>query len=116
MATMFAVQRRMNRRYGPRTKEEREADFQQSDSPVLTCTSRHQGVLVAALCHPRFILERRKVLRSERRVPDREVMEWMTAHMTNGESTLGRGVNAIARGYCRLVGLRTIERLPAGSR
>lgn len=68
------------------------------------------------LLHWEYIRARRRLLRQERRVSEVDVLEWMTAHVTNGESRAGRALNALSRGYCRLVGLRTIERLPAGSR
>ncbi len=66
--------------------------------------------------HPGYLRRRRKVLRGERRVPEREVLGWMTGRMTSGESVLGRAMNAFSIGYCRVVGLPTIERVPAGSR
>ncbi len=68
------------------------------------------------LAHPGFIRSRRKFLAREKRVPDRDVLSWMTAHMTNGESPGGRAVNVLSAGYCRLVGLHTVERVPVGSR
>jgi hypothetical protein len=66
--------------------------------------------------HWGHILMRRRVLREEQHVSEQEVMGWMTAHVTNGESVLGRALNALSRGYCRIVGLPTVERFPAGSR
>ncbi len=68
------------------------------------------------LVHPGYIRKRRKQLGGERRVPERDVLSWMTAHMTNGESAIGRAMNSVSAGYCRLVGLHTIERTPIGSR
>lgn len=66
--------------------------------------------------HWRHIRIRRESLKLERRVPEREVLGWMTAKATNGESLAGRALNALLAGYCRAVGLRTVERFPVGSR
>jgi hypothetical protein len=68
------------------------------------------------LFHWDHIRVRRRVLREERRVSEQDVVGWMTARVTNGESITGRALNALSGGYCRIVGLRTIERFPAGSR
>jgi hypothetical protein len=40
----------------------------------------------------------------------------MTGKLTNGETRMGRLVNVFALGYCKLVGLRTVDSLPAGLR
>lgn len=61
------------------------------------------------LCHPGTVRRKRRALAAERRVGDSAVTSWMTADLTNGESAGGRIVNGFARGYCRLVGLRTLE-------
>jgi GT2 family glycosyltransferase len=68
------------------------------------------------LSHPGWIAQKRRALRTERRVSDREVLSWMTCKLTNGESIPGRMVNGISRIYCMCTGLRTIEFLPEGSR
>ncbi len=62
------------------------------------------------------IRARRKFLMAERRVPEEEVLGWMTGKVTNGESLTGRTLNALSDWYCRIVGLRTIERFSPGSR
>ncbi|HTR99272.1 MAG TPA: hypothetical protein VML00_05935, partial [Bacteroidota bacterium] len=66
------------------------------------------------LLHPASIARKRKALRAERRVEDAAVTSWMTADLTNGESAAGRGLNALARCYCRVTGLATLERRAGG--
>jgi hypothetical protein len=66
--------------------------------------------------NPHVVLEKRRRMAAERRVPEREVISWMTGKLTNGESAAGRLLNAIALTWCRLVGLKTVDFLPAGSR
>lgn len=66
--------------------------------------------------HWRYILARRQSLQTQKRVPEQDVISWMTAKVTNGESVIGRLLNALSSAYCWLVGLRTIERFPQGSR
>lgn len=68
------------------------------------------------LTHPGTILRKRRTLRTERTVPDADVLEWMTGKLVDGESAPGRLLNALSLAYCRLAGLRTIERLPPGMR
>lgn len=68
------------------------------------------------LGRPLQLRRKRRALRSERQIPDREVISWMTAKLTNGESVAGKAINSGAVLYCRLMGLRTIESLPPGSR
>jgi GT2 family glycosyltransferase len=86
------------------------------------CFSRRhslRGVIRAyrwLLTHPGTILRKRRTLQAQRTVPDTEVLGWMTGKIVNGEGSSGRVVNGLALAYCRLVGLRTIERLPAGLR
>jgi len=66
--------------------------------------------------HGGEIWKKRQSLRAEQRVGDSDVISWMSAHLTNGETPPGSLVNAMARAYCRLVRLRTVEALPKGSR
>lgn len=66
--------------------------------------------------HPAHIARKRAVLAAERRVHEREVISWMTGKLTNGESESGRILNRLALGWCRLVGLKTVDFLPAGER
>jgi GT2 family glycosyltransferase len=68
------------------------------------------------VCNIPLIGAKRKQLAPDFRVDDDAVLSWMTAKVTQGESAIGRVLNAIALTYCRLVGLRTIESLPEGSR
>jgi GT2 family glycosyltransferase len=55
------------------------------------------------------IRRKRRGLQKEKIVPDSEVIRYMTGKLTNGESTIGRAVNAIAILYCRIVRLTVIE-------
>jgi len=68
------------------------------------------------MTHPVLIWRKRQNLKRERCVRDAEVLSWMTCKLTNGESAPGRAVNAVSKIYCAMVGLRTIEFLPEGSR
>jgi GT2 family glycosyltransferase len=86
------------------------------------CFSRRRsltGILRAYVwlaTHPRRILAKRRTLRAERTVPDADVLGWMTGKLLNDETKGAALVNGLALMYCRIVGLRTIERLPPGSR
>ena len=66
--------------------------------------------------HGAAISAKRKALRREFAVPEAEVVAWMTAHVTNGESIPGRVLNALATAYCKALGVRTLESLPRGTR
>jgi GT2 family glycosyltransferase len=68
------------------------------------------------LTHPLAIWRKRRALKSQKKIPDSEILSWMTCKLTNGESLPGRVVNAVSRAYCGLVGLRTIEFIPRGDR
>ncbi len=74
------------------------------------------GAYFWLLTHSGEIRKKKRALDAERRVSDAEVLSWMTAKVTNGESTSGRLANSLALLYCRLVRLKTIEFLPEGSR
>ncbi|MEW6510660.1 MAG: glycosyltransferase family 2 protein [Bacteroidota bacterium] len=84
-------------------------------------TRRHSlpGLLRAywwLVAHPVEIAQKRRRMRAERRVNEREVISWMTGKLTNGETLPGRILNAVALAWCRLVRLKTVESLPAGLR
>jgi GT2 family glycosyltransferase len=66
--------------------------------------------------HPSAIAEKRRALRPSMRASERDVTEWMTSDLTNGESAPGRVINALAHLYFRLAGIRTLEDMPPGSR
>ena len=66
--------------------------------------------------HPALIAAKRRALRPERRVSEREVTTWMTSDLTNGESAPGKAINAFARLYFRLCGVSTLEDFPPGTR
>jgi hypothetical protein len=77
------------------------------------------GVLRAYLwlaVHPVTIAGKRRVLRAARRVPEAAVTAWMTSDLTNGEAAPGKVINACARLYFRLTGIRTLEDMPQGTR
>jgi hypothetical protein len=64
------------------------------------------------IAHPATIDHKRRKLRAEFAVDEREVIRRMTADLTNGESAAGRLTNHVARGYFKLVGLHTLESFP----
>ena len=68
------------------------------------------------LVHPATIGGKRRLLRAAQRVPENEVTTWMTSDITNGESAPGRAINACAHLYFRLMGIRTLEDMPPGTR
>lgn len=74
------------------------------------------GAYAWLLGHPLRILKMRGVLRSEHIVAEKEVISWMTARLTNGESAVARLIDDLSILYCKVVGLKTIESLPLGSR
>ncbi|MFA6455532.1 MAG: glycosyltransferase family 2 protein [Bacteroidota bacterium] len=57
----------------------------------------------------RTMMLKRKQLRAERTVHENEVIRFMTGKLTNGESPVGKFVNAVALAYCRMVNLTVIE-------
>lgn len=67
------------------------------------------------IMHAGAIRLKRRLLRKDFRVDEREVISWMTADLTNGKG-IGKAINAVSRAYCRMVGLKTMEYAPAGSR
>jgi GT2 family glycosyltransferase len=68
------------------------------------------------IAHPVTIAGKRRVLRTARRVPEKDVTTWMTSDLTNGESASGKAINACAHMYLRLTGIRTLEDMPPGTR
>ncbi len=68
------------------------------------------------LVHPVTIAGKRGVCRAAQCVPENEVTSWMTSDLTNGESAPGKAINACAHLYFRLMGIRTLEDMPAGKR
>jgi len=68
------------------------------------------------LVHPAMIGGKRRLLRAAQRVPENDVTTWMTSDITNGESGPGRAINACAHLYFRLMGIRTLEDMPPGTR
>ncbi len=59
--------------------------------------------------HIPLVLKKRKNLLMERKTDETEVIRYMTAKLTNGESSIGKLINVISIFYCRIVNLRTIE-------
>jgi hypothetical protein len=66
--------------------------------------------------HPGAIAAKRRAIRPGVRVPETDVTTWMTSDLTQGESPPGRAVNAAARLYFRIAGIRTLEDMPPGTR
>lgn len=79
---------------------------------LLAVLSAHLWIVV----HIPTITKKRKALRNQSDVGDQDVISWMTGRVSNGETRLGMIANALSTRYCRLVGLKTIESLPAGIR
>jgi GT2 family glycosyltransferase len=57
------------------------------------------------ITHTRWIARKRKDLQQERKAGDREIMQWMSCKVMQGEGTLASVVNAISSAYARFVGL-----------
>lgn len=57
------------------------------------------------LRHPRWILEQRRVWQKTRRVPDGDILKWMSARIVQGNGRASRLVNASARIYARILRL-----------
>ena len=66
--------------------------------------------------HPLAWHRKRRRLAAERRVNEKEVISWMTGKLTNGETPAGRAINSVALGWCRIVGLKSVDFRPAGER
>lgn len=61
------------------------------------------------LFNSRRVLEKRRRIQSERRIPDREILKWMSCKLVNTEGRGGRFLNGLSRRYCRLLKLHTVE-------
>jgi GT2 family glycosyltransferase len=59
--------------------------------------------------HIPLIINKRRALRSEQKVEEAKVIRYMTGKLTNGESTVGKLLNAISLLYCRIVNIKVIE-------
>jgi hypothetical protein len=55
--------------------------------------------------HWRWVRACRKTLQAGRRVPDREILKWMSPRIVEGRGIGARGINACARLYARTVRL-----------
>jgi hypothetical protein len=51
----------------------------------------------------------RKRIQAERRVPDQQIVRFMSGGLTMVNNAAGRFVNFLALSYCQLAGLYTIE-------
>lgn len=73
------------------------------------------GVLRAywwLMTHPRVIAAKRAKLAEFKKVPDSEVLRYMSCKIIDSESLPARMLNKCSELYCRVVGLRTIEHGP----
>ncbi|MEW6516278.1 MAG: glycosyltransferase family 2 protein [candidate division FCPU426 bacterium] len=59
--------------------------------------------------HAGEIADKRRLLQSQRSVPDAEIVRWMSGKLTNHTGFGGWLLNLLSRGWCRLVGLKTWE-------
>jgi hypothetical protein len=66
--------------------------------------------------HPRYILKRRKAMAAQKRIPESQVISWMSGRVLGGSSIVSRAVDAVALVYLRLVGIRTVECFPDRTR
>jgi GT2 family glycosyltransferase len=70
------------------------------------------GVLKAYLWfyfHIPTIVKKRKALRQFKKVPEKEVIKFMTSKLLNEESTLSKIINSFTYFYSRMFGIKTIE-------
>lgn len=58
------------------------------------------------IAHHRWISQTRRRHQQERRVPDAEILRWMSSRLVEGEGHAARAINACARTYLRSVGIR----------
>lgn len=61
------------------------------------------------LFNSRRVLEKRRRIQSKRRLPDREILKWMSCKLVNAEGGGGRFLNGLSRRYCRFLKLHTVE-------
>lgn len=59
--------------------------------------------------HKTLVRAKRQTLQSERKVPDQEIIRWMTCRVTNQQGLAGRWLNRLALWWCWLAGLKTWE-------
>jgi len=59
--------------------------------------------------HRSLLQSKRHVLQSQRRIPDKDIICWMSYKITNHYRFSGKLVNRLAYFWCRLVGLKTWE-------
>lgn len=59
--------------------------------------------------HPLVILRKRREIQKARKVPDKDVIRYMSCKLLGGNSGAARFFNKVSEIYCRIVGLRTIE-------
>jgi GT2 family glycosyltransferase len=64
------------------------------------------------LTHPRVVSRKRSALRRAKSVADRVVLRAMSCKVVDSESFPARMINALSSGYCRLVGITTLEHTP----
>jgi len=59
--------------------------------------------------HRDMIRTKREQLKVLQKVPEEQILAWMSCHLLNGEGAIPRLVNALARQYCRWVNIPTVE-------
>jgi GT2 family glycosyltransferase len=75
---------------------------------ILTFRKSPVGILHAygwIISHQTWIRARRAEHQSPRKVPDSEILSWMSGRLLDGEGRMAQWVNALARIYARIVGL-----------
>ena len=72
----------------------------------LTGTLRAYKYLLTSV---KEIKKKREILQREFKVPEEEVIKWMTCKIFNEETRHARVINKISEFYCRIVNLRSVE-------
>lgn len=59
--------------------------------------------------HARLIARKRQAVQEKRKVPDREVLRYLSGRLMRDGGALSRALNLVSLAYCRLVGLEVLE-------
>ena len=59
--------------------------------------------------HPRLIARKRQAVQEKRKIPDREVLRYLSGRVARDRGVLSRALNLFSLAYCRLVGLEVLE-------
>jgi len=59
--------------------------------------------------HPRLIARKRQAVQEKRKVPDRDILRYLSGRVVRDGGILSRALNLVSLAYCRLVGLEVLE-------